>query len=173
MAAQILQAAHVTTPVPLNLQYSSDTVSEEYASIKSQLENGGLFKVNLQQTESTQYKKERVITNTSDGAYQAYQLTWYPDYPDPDNFLSPLYRQNSYLSNDYSNSKLDALLQQQTGEQNHSKREEDIKKAQKILAEDLPTIPIVQGSQIAVTGKNVHSVVLDTSFRFRYSSVTK
>ncbi len=63
-AKAVLQAAGVTTPIALNLQYNPDhygpSSGDEYALVKEQLENGGLFKVNLQSTEWVQYSKDRV-----------------------------------------------------------------------------------------------------------------
>src|SRR5690606_11580705 len=60
-ATQALADAGVTTPVTLNLQYNGDhydpSSGDEYAAYKTQLEKGGLFKVNLQQTEWVQYSK--------------------------------------------------------------------------------------------------------------------
>ena len=54
-AKATLEAAGVTTPVVLNLQYNGDhygpSSGDEYAAIKTQLEEGGLFTVNLAQTE--------------------------------------------------------------------------------------------------------------------------
>ena len=48
-----------------------------------------------------------------------------------------------------------------------------MKEIQKLETDDLSTIPLLQGAQVAVTGSSVKGVVLDASFRFRYSSVTK
>ena len=171
-AAQALHDVGIDEPVELHIQYSSDTAEDEYGAIKSQLDASGLFSVDLQQTESTQYKKDRVITDDSDGLYPLYQQNWYPDYPDADNFLSPLFLPNSYLSNGYNNAQVNDLIVEQAGEQDASKREKVIQDIQEKLTEDLPTIPLVQGSQVVVTGKNVDGVVLDTSFRFRYSPLT-
>ena len=39
----------------------------------------------MQSTEWTQYNKDRVVTDDSDGVYPVYQLGWFPDYSDPDN----------------------------------------------------------------------------------------
>lgn len=80
-AAARLKAAGVSTPVTLDLQYNTDhygsSSADEYALIKTQLEATGLFKVNLQSTEWTQYGKDRVKH-----LYPVYQLGWYADYPD-------------------------------------------------------------------------------------------
>ena len=54
--------------------------------IKDQLEASGLFTVDLQSTEWVQYSKDRVAD-----VYPAYQLGWFPDYSDADNYLTPFF----------------------------------------------------------------------------------
>src|SRR3954451_12471925 len=89
-AKQTLSAAGVTTPVQLSLQYTTDhygpSSGDEYALIKDQLESSGLFTVNLQSTEYVQYSKDRVAD-----VYPAYQLGWFPDFSDADNYLTPFF----------------------------------------------------------------------------------
>ena len=81
----------------LTLQYRPTTTArrsgDEYALIKSQLENSGLFKVNLQSTEWVQYSKDRVKD-----VYPAYQLGWFPDYSDADNYLTPFFPKRAQTS---------------------------------------------------------------------------
>ena len=85
-AAAVLQAAGVKTPVTLNLQYTlghyGPVSDQEYNEIKRQLEATGLFKVSIQSTEYTTYTKERVKDT-----YPIYQLGWFPDFVDADNYL--------------------------------------------------------------------------------------
>ena len=176
-AKKVLADAGVTTPVDLKLQYNNDhygsVSADEYAALKSQLEAGGLFKVDMQSTEWTQYNKDRVVTDDSDGVYPVYQLGWFPDYSDPDNYLSPFFRDGNFVNNGYSNKEVNDLIVKQAGEKDESARGDILKQIQKLETEDLSTIPLLQGAQVAVTGSNVKGVVLDASFRFRYSSVTK
>ena len=176
-AKKTLEAAGVKTPVDLKLQYNPDhygqSSADEYAAIKSQLEEGGLFKVDLQSTEWTQYSKDRVVTEDSDGVYPAYQLGWFPDYSDPDNYLSPFFRDGNFVNNGYSNQQINDLIVKQAGQIDATERENTLKEIQKLETEDLSTIPLLQGAQVAVTGTNVKGVTLDASFRFRYASVTK
>ena len=176
-AKKVLEDAGVSIPVDLKLQYNGDhygsSSADEYAAIKAQLEEGGLFKVDLQQTEWTQYNKDRVVTEDSDGSYPLYQLGWFPDYSDPDNYLSPFFRDGNFVNNGYANSEINDLIVQQAGEQDASKREELLKQIQQLETEDLSTIPLLQGAQVAITGTNIDGVVLDASFRFRYAGVTK
>lgn len=176
-AKKALEDAGVSTPVELKLQYNPDhygaSSADEYAALKAQLEEGGLFKVDLQSTEWTQYSKDRVVTEDSDGSYPVYQLGWFPDYSDPDNYLSPFFRDGNFVNNGYSNSEINDLVMEQAGETDESAREDLLKKIQALETEDLSTIPLLQGAQVAVTGANVKGVVLDASFRFRFASVTK
>ncbi|MDF7665360.1 ABC transporter substrate-binding protein [Bifidobacterium sp. ESL0745] len=176
-AKKTLEAVGVKTPIDLKLQYNSDhygaSSADEYAAIKSQLESGGLFKVDIQQTEWTQYNKQRNVNKDSDGTYPAYQLSWYPDYSDPDNYLSPFFRDGNFVNNGYANKEINDLIVKQAGEQDHSKRMDLLKQIQQLETKDLSTLPLLQGNQVAVMGKGVKGVVLDPSFRFRYAPITK
>lgn len=176
-AKKTLEDAGVSIPVDLKLQYNGDhygsSSADEYAAIKSQLESDGLFKVDLQQTEWTQYNKERVVTDDSDGSYPVYQLGWFPDYSDPDNYLSPFFRDGNFVNNGYSNKAVNDAIVAQAGEEDEAKREQMLKDIQKTETDDLSTLPMLQGNQVAVTGRDISGVVLDPSFRFRYASVVK
>ncbi|MBW8870858.1 MAG: peptide ABC transporter substrate-binding protein [Leifsonia sp.] len=173
-AKQALQSAGVTTPVSLNLQYNPDhygpSSGDEYALVKEQLENGGLFKVNLQSTEWVQYSKDR----TSD-VYPAYQLGWFPDYSDADNYLSPFFIKKNFLANHYDNAEVQDLIAKQAGTTDKAERTKLIEEIQAKVGADLSTLPLLQGSQIAVVGKDVSGAdkTLDASFKFRYAALSK
>ena len=170
-AQQVLEEAGITTPVALNIQYSNDhygpSSADEYALIKAQLEDGGLFTVNLQTTEWVQYAEDR----TAD-VYPIYQLGWFPDYSDADNYLSPFFQTENFLGNHYSNPEMDALIQDQATEADPGAREELIGQIQDLAAADLSTLPYLQGSQIVVVGANVEGAVLDASFKFHLGTLT-
>ena len=174
-AKAALEAAGVETPVKLAMQYNPDhygpSSDQEYALIKDQLESSGLFTVDLKGTEWTQYSDDRVAD-----VYPTYQLGWFPDYSDADNYLTPFFLRdadgnNGFLLNHYGNDKVDELITAQLAEPDVAARTAKIEEIQHILAEDLPTLPYLQGSQIAVTGLNVSDLVLDSSFKFYYGSI--
>ncbi|CAL8974602.1 putative D,D-dipeptide-binding periplasmic protein DdpA [Cellulomonas sp. T2.31MG-18] len=173
-ATKALSDAGVTTPVTLNLQYTpahyGPSSADEYALVKDQLESSGLFKVNLQSTEWQQYSKDR----TSD-VYPEYQLGWFPDYSDADNYLTPFFLQGGFLKNHYDNPTVDQLIQQQATTTDASARTALIQKIQDTVAQDLSTVPLLQGAQVAVVGKNVQGAkdTLDASFKFRYGALSK
>lgn len=171
-AAEILSAAGVTTPVALSLQYNPDhygpSSGDEYALVKSQLEASGLFTVDLQSTEWVQYSEDRV----SD-VYPAYQLGWFPDYSDADNYLTPFFLKENFLGNHYDNPEVDELIREQGVTGDADARTALIEEIQAKVGADLSTVPLLQGAQLAVSGKDIDGVVLDASFKFRFGSLVK
>jgi peptide/nickel transport system substrate-binding protein len=173
-AKSTLTAAGVTTPVNLSLQYTTDhygpSSGDEYALIKDQLEKSGLFKVNLQSTEYVQYSKDRVAD-----VYPAYQLGWFPDYSDADNYLTPFFLTKNFLSNHYSNQTINDLILKQASTPDKAARTKLIEQIQDLEAKDLSTLPYLQGSQVAVVGKTVQGTkdTLDAAFKFRYGALSK
>jgi peptide/nickel transport system substrate-binding protein len=173
-AAQALEAAGVQTPVQLSLQYSNDhygpSSGDEYALIKDQLESSGLFQVDLQTTEWVQYSEQR----TAD-AYPAYQLGWFPDYSDADNYLTPFFLTENFLSNHYANQEVNDLILQQAVTEDPAEREQLLGEIQDMVADDLSTVPYLQGAQVAVVGADVEGTedTLDPSFKFRYGALGK
>ncbi|PPG90250.1 peptide ABC transporter substrate-binding protein [Rathayibacter rathayi] len=173
-AKATLEAAGVTTPVTLNLQYSNDhygpSSGDEYALIKDQLESTGLFTVNLQTTEWVQYSKDR-----SSDVYPAYQLGWFPDYSDADNYLSPFFVKENFLANHYDDAEVQSLIAQQVSTTDAGARTALIEQIQEKVAAQLSTVPYLQGSQVAVVGSTVSGAedTLDASFKFRYAALSK
>ncbi|MCD1286650.1 MULTISPECIES: ABC transporter substrate-binding protein [unclassified Brevibacterium] len=177
-AKKALEDAGVETPVELNLQYNPDhygpSSGDEYALVKDQLDKTGLFKVNLQSTEWVQYSKDR-----TDDVYPMYQLGWFPDYSDADNYLVPFFYDTdetpSFLANHYRDETMNKELNAQSSIADEGERAEALKKIQGQLSEELPTLPLLQGNQIAVSGKDVKGVddTLDPAFQFRLALLSK
>ncbi|MBK3580256.1 peptide ABC transporter substrate-binding protein [Streptomyces sp. MBT65] len=173
-AAGRLKAAKVTTPVTLNLQYNSDhygsSSADEYALVKTQLEATGLFKVNLQSTEWTQYGKDRIKH-----LYPLYQLGWYADYLDADNYLSPFYSANSWVANGYDDPAVRSLILKEETETDAAKRAELLKEAQDKAAAQVPLLPLLQGSTAIVTRTDVSGVpdALTSAYTFRWAGLSK
>ena len=171
-AKKTLADAGVQTPVELKIQYSPDhygpSSGDEYAAIKSQLEKDGLFKVDLQSTEWVQYAKDR-----SADVYPIYQLGWFPDYSDADNYLTPFFAKENFLVNHYDNPQVNDMILKQAVTPDAGKRVQLLKDIQKAVAMDLSTLPYLQGTQVAVVGKNVDGVTLDASFKFPYATLMK
>ena len=173
-AKQAMTGAGITTPVTINLQYNPDhygkSSGDEYAMVKDQLEKSGLFKVNLQSTEWVTYNAA-----SKKDSYPVYQLGWFPDFSDPDNYLTPFFPKGGYMNNHYSNPDVEALIAKQLVTADKSEREKTIQEVQNLLAKDISTLPLLQGAQVAVSGNGVKGVdsTLDASFKFRLGTVSK
>ena len=109
----------------------------------------------------------------------AYQLGWFPDYSDADNYLVPFFYNTedspSFLGNDYTNDELNQKLDEQVSMEDEGERTTAIEDIQKTLSEDLPTLPLLQGEQIAVANSEVTGIedTLDPSFQFRLALLGK
>jgi peptide/nickel transport system substrate-binding protein len=173
-AGSVLEDAGVETPVTLDLQYSPDhygnSSDEEYALIESQLEASGLFEVNLQSTLWDTYSTER-----REDAYPLYQLGWFPDYSDADNYLTPFFLTENFLGNHFSDQQVDSLILEQATTVDPAERAAVIEQIQAAVAEQLSTLPYLQGAQVAVAGTDIDGVetTLDASFKFRYGALSR
>jgi peptide/nickel transport system substrate-binding protein len=179
-----LQQAGVKTPVSLNLQYTTDHYGplspDEYNELKRQLEGTGLFKVKLASTEFDTYSDERV-----QDAYPIYQLGWFPDFPDGDNYVSPFIVENNFVHAHYCDPKVanrpcdkdnlsTALATEET--KSGDARTAAFEQIQKTLASgEMPYLPLLSGKQIAVARSTVSGVTdtLDISFIFRFWMLSK
>jgi len=172
VAKQVLSDAGVSMPVELKLQYNpdhyGDASAEEYAQVKAQLETDGVFKVDLQSTEWGQYSED-----FPKDAYPAYQLGWFPDFSDADNFLSPFFVDGGFFNNHYDNPEVTKLINQQRVTTDPTERTKLIEQVQDLVAKDVPILPLLQGTQVAVTTDAIDGVVLDGSFKFRLGTITK
>ncbi|WP_277213537.1 ABC transporter substrate-binding protein [Isoptericola croceus] len=173
-AADALDAAGIETPVELNIQYVAErygpSSGDEYAVIEESLEVDGLFDVNLQSTEWVTY-----ASDFSADAYPIFQLGWFPDYSDAENYLSPFFLTDNFLGNHYSNPEVDEKLLAQATETDTEARVALLEEIQDLVAADLSTIPYMQGAQVAVVGLDVSGAeeTLDGSFKFRYGALSK
>ncbi|MEL5990160.1 ABC transporter substrate-binding protein [Microbacterium phosphatis] len=171
-AKEILDAAGVATPVALSLQYSPDhygpSSGDEYAMVEEQLEADGLFDIDLKSTEWVQYSKDR----TAD-VYPAYQLGWFPDYSDADNYLAPFFLKENFLGNHYDNPEVNDLILKQAVTPDATERQGLIEEIQAKVAADLSTVPLLQGAQTLVSASDIEGVVLDASFKLRFAPLTR
>jgi peptide/nickel transport system substrate-binding protein len=173
-AKQALQKAGVKTPVPLEIWYTPShygpVSADEYAEIKNQLDASGLFNVTLKSTEWNQYS-----TAAFTDKYPIYQLGWFPDYPDADDYTASFYSKDSFLNDHYSNATMQQLLAKEKASTSDTERQADFTKIQDLGAKDANPIPIWQGKQEAAAQDDINGIELtfDPSFIFRYWLISK
>jgi peptide/nickel transport system substrate-binding protein len=168
-AAAELTKAGVKTPVNLQIWWTpahyGSLSGDEYTEIKRELEGSGLFKVDLQSSEWDSYSKAYPTDK-----YPVYELGWFPDYPDTDDYVGEFYGETPFFKNHYVNKTIDSLLADEKSSTDAATRTADFKKIQDAAAPDAPTIPIWQGEQIAVQYGKVtglsKTLLPDYIFRF-------
>jgi peptide/nickel transport system substrate-binding protein len=164
----------VKTPVDLELWYTPTHYgvgsADEYAEIKRQFDDSGLFKVTLKSTEWTQYD-EAALTDK----YPQFQFGWFPDYPDADDYTAPFWGTDSFLNDHYSNPEIDKLLANEQASTENSERANAFAKIQALAASDAPTIPVWQGGQVAAVRDGVSGVedTFDAAYLFRLWVISK
>jgi peptide/nickel transport system substrate-binding protein len=173
-ARQILQQGGVQTPVNLTLGYTPSHYGpasvDEATELERQLEASGLFEVQLKSAEWTQYQELY-----KQNVYDLFQLGWFPDFLDADNYLSPFFVDGGFFANNYSNPQVNQLVAKEQGTSDQQVRQQVFQQLQRIVAEDVPVIPSWVGKNTAVVGPGMQGVegTLDPSFIFRFWMVSK
>ena len=173
-AAAVLKAAGVTTPVSAQIWWTpahyGSLSSDEYTEIKRELEGSKLFKVDLQSTEWDAYSKAYPTDK-----YPIYELGWFPDYPDTDDYVGEFYGPTPFFNGHYVNTAIDKLLLDEKASTDAAKRTADFRAIQDLAVKDVPTIPIWQGEQIAVQYGNITGLAktLKPDYIFRFWDLGK
>ena len=143
---------------------------DEATELADQLNSSGLFEATTEDAAWEEYQ-----TITKEGAYDLFILGWYPDFLDPDNYLSPFVRDGGFFANNYSNEEVNKLLDQEIGETDETARNEQISQLQDIVAEDVPLIPSWNGQNVAVANSSMQGVLdtLDPTYIFRFWMISK
>jgi peptide/nickel transport system substrate-binding protein len=173
-AKAALKAAHVKTPVALTVWWTpshyGDASADEYTEIQRALNASKLFKVTLKSAEWATYSK------TLGTQYGAFQLGWFPDYVDAEDYLVPFYASSSnFTSNGYKSAKMDAILKKEQGAKTTAQRLTFVQQAQTLAAKDAPIIPYWQGAMLAVGRSNIQGIqsTLDPTYLMRFWELTK
>jgi peptide/nickel transport system substrate-binding protein len=173
-ARQLLEDAGVQTPVDLTLGYTPShygpAAVDEATELQRQLNDSGLFKVQLKSAEWTQYQELY-----KQNAYDLFQLGWFPDFLDADNYLSPFFVDGGFYANNYSSNQVNQLVAKEQGTSNEQVRQQTFEQLQQIVAEDVPLIPSWVGENTAVVNPAMQGVegTLDPAFIFRMWEVSK
>lgn len=173
-AKQLLAAANIATPVNLTIGYTptryGPNAVDEANMIAEQLTSSGLFTVKIESAEWSEYQ-----TLYKEGAYDFFQLGWYPDFLDADNYLAPFIVDGGFFQNGYSNPEVNELVVKQQGETDPAAREAILGQLQDIVANDVPLVPSWNGKNVAVARPEMKGVAetLDATYIFRMWSITK
>jgi peptide/nickel transport system substrate-binding protein len=172
-ARAVLQKAGVTTPVPIDIWWTpshyGDASADEYAEIQRALNGSGLFKVTLKSAEWAQYSAQ------PGKRYNAFQLGWFPDYVDGEDYIVPFYQPDNFMANGYNSKAMNALIKREYAARTTPRRLAVIRQAQVLAAKEVPIIPYWQGKMVAVARSNVKGIdqTLDAAFNMRFWLLSK
>ncbi|MEU2872361.1 ABC transporter substrate-binding protein [Streptomyces olivoreticuli] len=139
-ARTLLRQAGITEPVRFGLAYSKGAATDEEAALlKKQLEATGLFKVTTKHVEWTEF-----LAGYARGAYDTYCVSWLADFPDPDTFTTSVVGKDSALHSGYTSARVERLIRDTQQEEQRIRTSEDFRAIQKIIAEDVPLVPLWQ-----------------------------
>ncbi|MEU8764656.1 ABC transporter substrate-binding protein [Streptomyces sp. NPDC048659] len=150
-AARLLRAADVDTPVKFTLGHSKDaTYDAEAAQLKKQLEDTGLFEVEVVAVDWQSFQKAY-----AKGSYDAYTVGWLPDFPDSDSFTAPLVGTDNTLHNAFSNARIDSLIAATQQFSDRSRATNDFRDIQAEVAKEVPLVPLWQKKDYVLSSEDV------------------
>ncbi|WP_330237934.1 ABC transporter substrate-binding protein [Streptomyces sp. NBC_00525] len=154
-ARRILAEADITTPVAMTFWYTTDrygsSTAPEFDELKRQLEASGLFRITLK---SRPWKTFQDGFNQ--GEFPVFGRGWFPDFPDPDNFIAPFIGKNSVTGTPYLQDEITGQLLPQTRKQSdRGAVGQEFERAQEILAEDVRLLPLWQGKLYVAAGEDI------------------
>ncbi|WP_299537268.1 ABC transporter substrate-binding protein [uncultured Streptomyces sp.] len=154
-AAEALEDAGITAPVKMTFWYTTDrygsATEPEFKEIKRQLEESGLFEITLQ---SAPWKTFQEGFNA--GKYPVFGRGWFPDFPDPDNFVAPFVGPESVTGTPYLSKEITSeLLPSSRKESDRGAVSKQFERAQQILVKDVRLLPLWQGKLYVAAGEDI------------------
>ncbi len=116
------------------------------------------------------------LQDLDEGKFQMFDLGWVADYVDPQNFLDiKFHSESANNETKYSNSEVDALLEDARTEQDQAKRLDLYRQAEEIIVQDSPWIPLYHGKSNALIKPYVQDYFIAPFVipNLRYVSLTR
>ncbi|MGV9314821.1 ABC transporter substrate-binding protein [Streptomyces sp. NPDC003691] len=154
-ARKILKNADIDEPVELELWYTTDRygaeTEAEFTEIKRQLEASGLFRVTVRGKPWAEFQKGYAA-----GQYPVFGRGWFPDFPDPDNFIAPFVGERNALNTPYLSPRITGtLLPESRREVDRGAVARQFAVAQEIIAADVRLLPLWQGKLYVATTEEI------------------
>ncbi|MDK2980860.1 MAG: peptide/nickel transport system substrate-binding protein [Chloroflexota bacterium] len=172
MAKQLLTDAGYSeeNPFVFDLWYPPEhygtTTADVMQVIKEQVEETGMAQVNLQSMNWAEYVDGFVA-----GDLPLFILGWFPDFTDPDTWLTPFAScvQSPDNGVNYCNPEMDALLQAAASATDDAERASLYEQIGTLYADDIPTIPLFWEPEFITYRNGVEGVTIGAPFEFNYN----
>jgi peptide/nickel transport system substrate-binding protein len=174
LAIELLEGMGYTedTPFEFTLWYPPEhygtTTADVMQVLKEQIEETGLVVVNLQSQNWAEYVDSFVA-----GELPVFILGWFPDFADPDNWLTPFASciQSPDNGVNYCDETMDDLLQRAAASSDPAEREQLYEELGAYYAEQVPTLPLFWEPEFVTVRDGVEGVTIGAPFEFNYNVV--
>ncbi len=172
LSIQILTDLGYTADAPFEMalwyppEHYGTTTADVMQVIKEQLEETGLIKVELQSQNWAEYVDSFVAGNLP-----VFVLGWFPDFVDPDTWLTPFAScvQSPDNGVNYCNPEMDALLQQAAAATDPAVREDLYRQIGELYATEVPTLPLWWEPEYIVYRDGIEGITIGAPFDFNYN----
>jgi len=150
-------------------EHYGTTTADVMQVVKEQLEETGLVVVNLKSQNWAEYVDAFV-----DGKLPLFILGWFPDFTDPDTWLSPFATCTQSPDNgvNYCNALMDDLLFRAASSPDPAEREDLYRRIGELYAEEIPTIPLFWEPEFVTYRDGVEGVAIGSTFEFNYNALS-
>ncbi|MEW5724691.1 MAG: ABC transporter substrate-binding protein [Thermodesulfobacteriota bacterium] len=147
-----------------------DTEVDLAAVLKEQLEATGVIEVEVKSAEWATYKE-----NWRNQVMPMYLLGWYPDYIDPDNYTAAFAGTAGSAGNGiyFSSPEWDAMFVEGQKNPDAKAREQVYLKVQKMWTDEVPTVPLFQGTLYLFAQKGIKGIQIAPTLWFLYAPIEK
>lgn len=172
MAIELLTELGFTEdePAKITLWYPPEhygtTTADVMQVLKEQMESTGLIEVTLESQNWAEY-----VNSFVEGRLPFFMLGWFPDFADPDNWLTPFASclQSPDNGVNYCNEEMDDLLQRAAAATDEAERAELYLQVGDLYAQDVPTIPLFWEPEFITYRDGVEGAVVGAPFEFNYN----
>lgn len=131
-------------------RYGSSTAAE-FTELKRQLEESKLFEVELHGKPWKEFQ-----AGYQAGEYPVFGRGWFPDFPDPDNFVAPFLGKENVLGTPYVSERITGeLLPKSRRESDRGTVTDEFVEAQEIMVQDVRLLPLWQGKLYIAAGEDI------------------
>ncbi|MFJ6887626.1 ABC transporter substrate-binding protein [Streptomyces californicus] len=154
-AKSLLTGAGITEPVKMTFWYTTDrygsSTEPEFEEIERQLEASGLFDITIKGEPWKTFQE-----GFNKGEYPVFGRGWFPDFPDPDNFVAPFVGKESVTGTPYISKEItQQLLPASRQESDRGAVSKQFERAQEILVDDVRLLPLWQGKLYVAAGEDI------------------
>lgn len=171
MAIELVKSEGYTEDNPFTFtlwfppEHYGTTTADVMQVIKEQIEETGVMKVELKSMNWAEY-----VNGFFAGELPVFMLGWFPDFADPETWLSPFASclQSPDNGVNYCNPEMDKLLVSAASSSDPAVREDLYAQIGELYADEVPTIPLFWEPEFISYRDGVQGVVVGAPFEFNY-----